>query len=329
MAPLAVLGAGAWGGALAIHYARQRPVRLWSWQVAEAADLQQQRVHAAALPGIDFPNALQVTANLAEACEAASAILVVTPVAGLRPTLTQLQALGELPPIVLCCKGFESGSGLLPSAVALEVLGQSATVAVLSGPSFAREVALGLPVAMTCASQHTDNAERLRELLHGVSARVYSSTDVVGVQVGGAVKNVLAIAAGIADGLDFGHNARAALITRGLAEISRLALALGGRAETLQGLSGLGDLVLTCTGDLSRNRRVGLLLAKGEPLATVLASLGHVAEGVPTTAEVARLAAGLGVDMPITQAVHAVLQGLVTPRAAVDALLARDPRPEQ
>jgi glycerol-3-phosphate dehydrogenase (NAD(P)+) len=231
-------------------------------------------------------------------------------------------------PVVWLCKGFEPGRAKLPHEVCAEELDSSAPVGVLSGPSFAQEVALGLPTALTLASRSAQFARDVARELHGPALRVYSSDDVIGVEVAGAVKNVIAIAVGISDGLSYGHNARAALITRGLAEITRLGVALGGRHETFGGLAGAGDLILTCTGDLSRNRQVGLRLARGEPLAKILAELGHVAEGVNSARELEPMAARLAVEMPITRAVCGVLLDHTQARNAADALLKREPRAE-
>jgi glycerol-3-phosphate dehydrogenase (NAD(P)+) len=233
-----------------------------------------------------------------------------------------------VPNLVWLCKGFEGGSGMLPHQVVREVLGDAVPGAALSGPSFAQEVARGLPCALTVASGSEALRERVVNGVHGGNIRVYSCDDLVGVEVGGAVKNVLAIATGVADGLGLGLNARAALITRGLAEITRLGTALGGRTSTFMGLTGMGDLILTCTGDLSRNRRVGLALAQGKPLDVIVAELGHVAEGVPCAKAVRALAQQLGVDMPITNAVAGVLFDGDNAAAMVAQLLARDPRDE-
>jgi glycerol-3-phosphate dehydrogenase (NAD(P)+) len=233
-----------------------------------------------------------------------------------------------IPNVVWLCKGFEETTRLLPHQVVREVLGEGVPGAALSGPSFAQEVARGLPCALTVASASPALCKQVVAALHGEGIRVYSTDDLVGVEVGGAVKNILAIATGVADGLGLGLNARAALITRGLAEISRLGAALGGRAETFMGLTGVGDLILTCTGDLSRNRRVGLGLAQGKPLDVIVAELGHVAEGVRCAQAVRELAAQHGVQMPIASAVAGVLFDGDAPRDMVTRLLARDPQPE-
>jgi glycerol-3-phosphate dehydrogenase (NAD(P)+) len=245
-------------------------------------------------------------------------------VAGLREVLPRVKL-----PLVWLCKGFEEGTGLLPHQIAAHTMGAQARCGALSGPSFAAEVARGLPCALTLASKDAAFARETAAMLHGGSMRIYYSTDLVGVEVAGAVKNVMAIAAGISDGLGLGLNARAALITRGLAEMARLGAALGGAAETFFGLAGAGDLILTATGDLSRNRRVGLELAQGRALADILAHLGHVAEGVRSAKEVQRLARAKGVDMPVSDAVNAVLDGRLTPAKAVERLLARDPKQER
>ena len=240
-----------------------------------------------------------------------------------------LQAHGGKTPFIWLCKGFEEGTGFLPHQVVQAVYGADAPVCgVLSGPSFALEVAQGLPCALTLAAHDAEFARRTAAALHGGRMRVYYTTDIVGVEVGGAVKNVLAIAVGISDGMGLGQNARAALVTRGLAEIQRLGVALGGSAETIMGLTGAGDLILTATGTLSRNRKVGLELAQGRPLEAILASLGHVAEGVHSAREVLALAQKNDVDMPITRAVNAVLAGKASPRAALEILLSRDPKSE-
>jgi glycerol-3-phosphate dehydrogenase (NAD(P)+) len=266
-----------------------------------------------------------ITADLSSAISGAQLVLAATPVAGLRDMLQRLD--GPLP-VVWLCKGFEEGTGLLPHQVAAETLGENVKCGALSGPSFAEEVARGLPCALTLASRAADFARETAALLHGGRMRVYYSADVVGVEIGGAVKNVMAIAAGISDGLGLGQNARAALITRGLAEIARLSAALGGQPETVMGLTGAGDLILTATGDLSRNRRVGLELARGKPLQEILSHLGHVAEGVRSAKEVSALAKKKKVDMPVSDAVSAVLEGQLKPAQAVERLLSRDPKRE-
>ncbi len=326
MAALAVLGAGAWGTALAAVLSNRHRVTLWARDPAQAEAIARARRNERYLPEIALPESLAVSADLDRAVSHAELLLLATPVAGLRE-LCVLLARGRVP-IVWLCKGFEEGTGLLPHQVVEQCLPAAVKNGALSGPSFALEVARGLPCALTLASRDAAFARLAAALIHGGRLRVYYSADLVGVEIGGAVKNVMAIAAGISDGLGLGQNARAALITRGLAEIMRLGAALGGSAETLMGLAGAGDLILTATGELSRNRRVGLELARGRPLAEILAALGHVAEGVRSAREVAKLAAEHRVDMPVSDAVNAVLDGRLTPEQAVVRLLARDAREE-
>lgn len=323
---LAVLGAGAWGTAISCVLARRFAVRLWARDPAQARAIAQSRRNERYLPGAELPASVTVTDDLAAATADAELLLAATPVAGLRELLARLK--GESG-VVWLCKGFEEGSGALPHQIAGETLRKGVRYGVLSGPSFAEEVARGLPCALTLASRDGAFAREAAERLHGGRMRIYYSTDLVGVEIAGAVKNVMAIAAGISDGLGLGLNARAALITRGLAEISRLGAALGAQAETVMGLAGIGDLILTATGDLSRNRRVGLELARGRPLPEILSHLGHIAEGVRSANEAARLAAQLKVDMPVTDAVNQVLNGNLSPAAAVERLLAREPKMER
>ncbi|MCS7101212.1 MAG: NAD(P)-dependent glycerol-3-phosphate dehydrogenase [Burkholderiaceae bacterium] len=323
---IAVLGAGAWGTALAVAAAARHEVRLYARDAAQAAQIGARRENVRYLPGVALPASLTVTADLQDAVAGAELLVVATPVSGLRPTLAALRATSAQVPVVWLCKGLERDGGRLPHQIAHEELGARAA-GPLSGPSFAQEVAAGLPTALTVAGEAAF-CERVTAAFHGGALRVYSTDDVVGVEVGGAVKNVLAIATGIADALALGHNARAALITRGLAEMVRLGVALGARPETFMGLTGVGDLILTCTGELSRNRQVGLQLGRGAALQEALAALGHVAEGVWTAPAVAARAAALRVDMPITAAVCAVLERRLTPQAALAQLLARDPRRE-
>lgn len=323
---VAVLGAGAWGTAISCVLAKRMEVCLWARDAAQAQAIRDTRRNERYLPGVALPASLSVAADLAAAASGAELLLAATPVAGLREVLGKLGRPGAL---VWLCKGFEPGSGALPHQIAAETLGRDARCGALSGPSFAEEVARGLPCALTLASSDAAFAREVAERLHGGRMRVYYTSDLVGVEIGGAVKNVMAIAAGICDGLGLGLNARAALITRGLAEIARLGAALGARAETVMGLAGVGDLILTATGDLSRNRRVGLELARGRPLPAILAGLHHVAEGVSSAKEVARLAAGCGVDMPVSETVRAVLAGELSPAEAVERLLAREPKMER
>jgi glycerol-3-phosphate dehydrogenase (NAD(P)+) len=324
---ITILGAGAWGTALAISLAVRHPVRLWARSPEQATALRETRRNQRYLPDLALPENVTPSGDFAEALSGAELLLVATPTAALRSILRELKSCPGLP-VVWACKGFEAGSATLPHRVMAEELGGDRSCAVLSGPSFALEVAQGKPTALTLASADEAFARAMALELHHPLLRVYYSTDVVGVEVGGAVKNVMAIATGICDGLGLGLNARAALITRGLAEMTRLGMKMGGRAETFMGLAGAGDLILTCTGDLSRNRRVGQQLAGGQGLEAVLAHLGHVAEGVHSAREVQRLAVRAGVDMPITDAVCSVLFGGVSPADAVQRLLARDPRGE-
>jgi len=325
---LAVLGAGAWGTAISISLAPRHEVALWARNSAQARDIAATRVNLAYLPGSRIPDAVTVTADFNAALAGCNLLLVATTTAGLRPTLKQLAASGNQTPLIWLCKGLDTDSAQLPHEVAAAELNAALPRGVLSGPSFAQEVARGLPTALTLASGDAVFAQNTARELHHDRLRIYSADDVAGVEVAGAVKNVMAIAAGISDGLGLGYNARAALITRGLAEITRLGLKLGGRIETFMGLAGVGDLTLTCTGDLSRNRNVGLKIAQGVALDKVLGELGHVAEGVYTARAVDRLARELVIDMPITRAVCRVLDGQIPAADAVRELLLRDPKAE-
>ena len=328
---LTVLGAGAWGTALAVSTAGRHPTRLWARDPAQAAQMRSLRRNMRYLPEVVLPPALQITYDFDAALAHAGGglVIVATPMAGLDGMLRRLGT--HSGGVLWLCKGFEQGSGRLGHEIARELAPRLRT-GVLSGPSFAVEVARGQPTALVAASADGALCEEAVQALHSDSLRVYTSNDPVGVEVGGAVKNVLAIATGIADGMPgvdgLGLNARAALITRGLAEMTRLGVALRARVETFMGLSGLGDLVLTATGDLSRNRSVGLLLAQGLDLPTILSELGHVAEGVSTAPMVLRRAQALGVEMPITQAVVQVLEGTSTPEQALEQLMGRGARPE-
>lgn len=325
---IGIVGAGAWGSGLAIALSERHGVTLWARDAALASAIAAERCNTRYLPGVAVPDRVVVTAEPGAALDRQDMLLVATPTAGLREALEKIRAAKFDGPVVWACKGFEQASGKLPHQVAAEVLGAQAPCGALSGPSFALEVARGLPAALTLAARDAAVAKRLARELHQPTLRVYYSTDVAGVEISGAVKNVMAIAAGISDGLGLGLNARAALITRGLAELTRLGVALGGRSETFMGLAGAGDLILTCTGELSRNRRVGILLARGELLDAILEQLGHVAEGVCSAPAIEALAAEKRVDMPITRAVCAVLFRGTPPRNAVQELLARDPREE-
>lgn len=325
---IAVLGAGAWGTAISINLCPRHEVRLWARNSEQIERLRADRVNRRYLPDFSLPPAIVLTDDMDRALDGAELMLAAVTSNGLRETLHSVRSTGRKTPLVWLCKGFESGHARLPHQICAEELAPSVACAVLSGPSFAEEVARGLPAALTLASADGGFAREAARALHGAALRIYPSEDVIGVEVAGAVKNVMAIAAGISDGLELGLSARAALITRGLAEMTRLGVALGGRAETFTGLAGAGDLILTCTGDLSRNRRVGLALGKGTPLAEVLAALGHTAEGVYTARAVTRLAREAGVEMPITSAVCHVLDDPKQARAAVQELLAREQKAE-
>lgn len=325
---IAVFGAGAWGTALAQAFCNTHEVSLWGRDRPHLDEIAHLRENRRYLPGVRLHDTLGIQGDFRAAAEQADLHLVVTPLAGLRETVRQLQRIRPDTPLLWACKGFEAGTGRLPHEIIAEELGPEAPSGVLTGPSFAAEVGRGLPAAVTLAARDAAFAHHWVSVLHQPRLRIYANTDLVGCEVGGAVKNVMAIAAGVSDGMGFGLNARAALITRGLAEIARLARALGGRSETLMGLAGMGDLILTCTGDLSRNRRVGLALAEGKSLADILRELGHVAEGVSTAREVVQLAHRHGVEMPVCEAVDALLHHGLNARSAVERLLARDPREE-
>lgn len=325
---ITLLGAGAWGTALAIAFAGKHDVVLWSREADVAVDLQNTRENHRFFPGYKLPESVAISTDFAAAVAGAELLVVATPIAGLRPTVERLAALKVTLPLVWVCKGFEAGSGKLPHQVVSEVLGPQAVYGALSGPSFAEEVAAGQPTAIALAANNPVFAREAARQLHTKKLRIYANDDLIGVEVGGAVKNVLAIATGACDGLGLGLNSRAALMTRGLAEIARLGLAVGAQRETFMGLAGMGDLILTCTGDLSRNRRVGLALAENKSLSQILEELGHVAEGVYTAREVDQLARKLGVDMPISAAVAAVLDGRLSAAQAVEQLMARDPKEE-
>jgi glycerol-3-phosphate dehydrogenase (NAD(P)+) len=324
---IAVLGAGAWGTAIAATLAARHSIRLWARDRKLLAALRSARVNERYLPGITVPGEVEVIEDLAHALDGAELSLVAVPTNGLRELLRAIRKAGGRAPLVWLCKGFESERAKLPHEICNEEA-PAVPRGVLSGPSFADEVARGLPAALTLASDDAAFAQSAAAAVHGAALRVYLSDDMVGVEAAGAIKNVVAIAAGISDGLGLGLSARAALITRGLAEMTRLGVALGGQPETFMGLAGAGDLILTCTGDLSRNRRVGLALAAGTPLATALSGLGHIAEGVYTARAVARLASDHGIEMPITRAVCRVLEDPSAARAAVQDLMAREQKRE-
>ncbi len=323
-----MLGAGAWGTALAIHASQRHKVTLWGRNSGHVSGMRKARANPLYLGDFKFNEHLDVEESLENAIDEADLILSVVPTAGFRQTLRALKELGSQHPIIWAHKGLEPVSALLPHEVAIEELSMNQNWGVLSGPSFAAELVRGLPTAVTLAANNTKFALDAASLLHGGSLRVYNSTDVIGVSVGGAIKNVMAIAAGISDGMGFGNNARAAMITRGLAEITRFGVALGAKSETFMGLAGTGDLILTCTGQYSRNREVGLQLASGKALEEVLSGLGHVAEGVNTAHEVMRRAEKINIDMPITFEVNQALSNGKSAKEAVMDLLGREQKPE-
>ncbi|HYN54268.1 MAG TPA: NAD(P)H-dependent glycerol-3-phosphate dehydrogenase [Methylotenera sp.] len=318
MAKIAVLGAGAWGTALAMNISERHQVSLWARNAGHVSGMRKARANPLYLGDFKFNDRLQVEDDLQAALNGADLILSVVPTAGFRTILKNINQLGSKLPIIWAHKGLEPGSAKLPYEVALEELGNHQKWGALSGPSFAAELVRGLPTAVTLAANDEDFSNEAALLIHGANLRVYNTTDVIGVSVAGAVKNVMAIAAGISDGMGFGNNARAAMITRGLAEMTRFGMALGASPETFMGLAGAGDLILTCTGQYSRNREVGLQLASGKSLADILKGLGHVAEGVNTTAEVIRRANTMQVDMPITYEVN---QALSNGKSAQDTLM--------
>ena len=330
MTRISIYGAGSWGTALAVVLTNAgKNVTLWARNAQQLAAMQAQGENALRLPGISLPQSLKLSADFSAAATA-DIHIIATPMAALRATAQHLQPYlqAHAPKAVLwLCKGLEPQSWLLPHQVLNEVL-PGVPCAALSGPSFAEEAARGLPFALVCAAHQTVFAQQCVDQLHTGVMRLYSCADLVGVEIAGAVKNVMAIATGIGDGLQLGLNARAALITRGLAEITRLGLALGAQRETFMGLAGMGDLILTCTGDLSRNRRVGLALAAGKKLPDIVAQLGAVAEGVLSAPSIQQLAQRHQVEMPITQAVNEVLFKHLPPQTALQQLLARHTRSE-
>ena len=323
--PVAVLGAGSWGTALAVQFARSgRPTRLWGRDRERLAVMARERRNERYLPSGTFPESLAVEADLACALGGARDLLIAVPSHAFRAMLTAIRPLlADETQLAWATKGFELTSGLLPHQVAREVLGPKRSVAVLSGPTFAREVGAGLPTAMVVGSPDAAFAQALAQDLSSTNFRVYTSTDIVGVEVGGAVKNVLAVGAGLSDGLDFGANARVALITRGLAEMMRLGVARGAQRETFMGLACLGDLVLTCTDDQSRNRRFGLRLAGGGTPAEALQTIGQVVEGYPAAHALRNVAARAGVEMPLCESIYRVLYESVPARDAVRELMTR------
>ena len=327
---LSVFGTGSWGTALAIHAARNGcNTLLWGHNPQQTQLLQQTRENARYLPGITFPTCLEVTDNIQKTAEFSPIILISVPSHAFKTTLEKIKPhLGPKPKIAWATKGFASNNGSLLSDAVESVVGQNALTAVLSGPSFAREVANGLPTAITVASASNQFANDVAAIFHHRCFRAYTSSDIIGVQVGGACKNVLAIAAGIADGLGFGANTRAALITRGLTEIMRLGTKLGGHSDTFMGLAGLGDLILTCTDNQSRNRRFGLALGQGKSREEAINEIAQSVEGISAAREAYLLGQKHQVEMPITEQVYNVLFNALPPRQAVQNLLARDQRPE-
>jgi glycerol-3-phosphate dehydrogenase (NAD(P)+) len=328
--PIAVLGAGSWGTALAIQFARAgHPTRLWCRSEADAAQMSAERHNRHYLPEAKFPDAIEIHRELAAAVKNAAAIIIAVPSHSLRTMLMQLKPLlARDARLAWATKGFELVTGKLPHQVAYDVLGDRYPVAVLSGPTFAREVGMGLPTAMTIASPDGEFAAQLAQSLHASNFRAYTSTDIVGVEVGGAVKNVLAVGAGISDGLKFGANTRIALITRGLSEVMRLGVALGAQPETFMGLAGLGDLVLTSTDNQSRNRRFGLALAAGKGVDDALKEIGQVVEGYSAARAVHEVALREGVDMPIVAGIYRILYENQPAKDVVKDLMTRPIRPE-
>ncbi|MBN7138380.1 glycerol-3-phosphate dehydrogenase [Lysobacter enzymogenes] len=327
---VAVIGAGSWGTALAALIARHgHPTVLWGRDPDVAAAIGARHENPRYLPGIALPDALRATTDLAAALAGADLVLVVTPSHAFAETL---RALAPHRPahagVAWATKGFEPGSGRFLHEVAEEVLGAGVPLAVVTGPSFAKEVAQGLPTALTVHSDDADFAQSVADALHGPAFRAYTGDDMLGAELGGAMKNVLAVATGVADGMQLGLNARAGLITRGLNEMLRLNQAIGGQPETLMGLAGLGDLVLTCTGDLSRNRRLGLALGRGQSIEDAVREIGQVVESVQTADEVMRQAERHGIELPISSAVREVLHGRITPSDGLRQLLAREQKPE-
>jgi len=324
-APVAVLGAGSWGTALAIQFARGgRPVRLWGRDRERLAAMAASRLNERYLASAQFPDSLQVEPDLATALAAARDVLIVVPSPAFRALLTQLAS--HLAPdmhVAWATKGFEHGSLKLPHQIARDVLGAERRVAVLSGPTFAREVGAGLPTAMTVASPDARYARALAHELSSANFRAYTSTDIMGVEIGGAVKNALAVGAGLSDGLGFGANTRVALITRGLREMTRLGVALGAQRDTFMGLAGLGDLVLTCTDDQSRNRRFGLLLAAGRTAQAALAEIGQAVEGYAAAGAIHEVASRAGVEMPLCEMAYRVLYQHLPAKEAVRSLMSR------
>lgn len=328
--PIAVHGAGSWGTALAILLAQNgHDVRLWGHKPDFLQQLEEDRCNSTYLPEAPFPNNLRICPDLKDSLQGQADLLMVVPSHAFR---SQLQACANLlqssSRLIIASKGLEQDSGKLLHQVSEEILGKDHPIAILSGPTFAREVAKGLPTAVAIASNSSETATKIAELLHNESFRAYTTNDVIGVQLGGALKNVLAIATGISDGLGLGANSRAALITRGLVELIRLGTALGGKQETFMGLAGVGDLILTCTDNQSRNRKLGIALGQGHSKDEAIASIGQVVEGANTAKEMMNLAQRLQIELPITEQVCRVLYEGITPEAAAKALLERERKAE-
>ena len=327
---ITIIGAGAWGTALAIHFAsHNHQVAMWARNAEHLSAMQAERENKRYLPGFKLPDSLTAYSDLGAALEGSELVMVVTSVAGLRDSVELLKqhGAGHLP-VVTACKGFELDTGLLTFQVVKEVLPDNEKIGVLSGPSFAQELAKQLPCAVVLASENEPWINEMVQELNTPVMRLYANTDIIGVAVGGAVKNVMAIATGLSDGLEYGLNARAALVTRGLAEITRLAVAMGAQPKTLMGLAGIGDLILTCTGALSRNRKVGLGLAEGKELHQVLREIGHVAEGVPTIDEVFETACRYQIDMPITQMLYQLVRKELPVEEVMERLMMREAKSE-
>ena len=329
-ARIAIIGAGSWGTALACHLARnQHQISLWGRNRVQLAAMARERVNARYLPDTPLPESLHCDVEFDHGMAACDALLVATPSHAFRDILQMIVAAKlRSVPLIWACKGLEKGTGRLLDSLAREILGDTVPLAVISGPTFAKELMQGLPTAITVASHDSAFAACVAGWLHSDTFRAYRTDDVIGVEIAGALKNVFAIAAGISDGLNYGANARAALITRGLAELMRLGVAMGGQRETFMGLSGMGDLVLTCTDNLSRNRRMGLALARGLSVEQARTEIGQAVEGVGTAHEAMRLSTQYGIEMPITEQVHAVLYEQKSPNSAVSDLLAREPQSE-
>mgnify|MGYP000091375875 CR=1 FL=1 len=327
---IGVLGAGSWGTALAMQLARNgQSVALWARDSGHVADMAGSGCNARYLPGIEFPPGITPTDDFESAVRAGGPVLIAAPSHAFAATVERVAPyLASGQGVAWACKGFEPGTGRLLHEVAQSALGEQVPLAAITGPSFAGEVARGLPTAVTIAGFDESFAADVARRLHGGAFRAYTSADMVGAELGGAVKNVLAVATGIIDGMGLGDNARAALITRGLAEMMRLGAAMGARPETLTGLAGIGDLVLTCTGDQSRNRRLGLALGHGADVETAVREIGQVVEGVGTSAEVRRLSKAHDVSMPISREVYGIIHQRLDPEACLRRLLARDQKPE-